>query len=85
MNAPVKVFFPDHSTLIRSFAVAAFVIRGPFGAIMGGKLAYQRGQLVSVDWYLDTSIGRLLTCCVYDLENQPFQLWTATIGFPLFW
>lgn len=44
MNAPVKVVFPGHSTLVWSSAVAAFAVGGPFGAIMGGRLADQRGR-----------------------------------------
>lgn len=44
MNAPVKVVFPGHSTLVWSLAVAAFAVGGPFGAIMGGRLADQRGR-----------------------------------------
>jgi hypothetical protein len=39
MNAPEKVVFPGHSTALWSFAVAAFAIGGPFGAIVGGKRA----------------------------------------------
>jgi SP family facilitated glucose transporter-like MFS transporter 3 len=44
MNAPEKVVFPGHSTALWSFAVAAFAIGGPFGAIVGGKLADSRGR-----------------------------------------
>lgn len=44
MNSPVKVVFPGHSTFVWSLAVAAFAVGGPFGAIMGGKLADQRGR-----------------------------------------
>jgi hypothetical protein len=44
MNAPEKVVFPGHSTALWSFAVAAFAIGGPFGAIVGGQLADSRGR-----------------------------------------
>lgn len=44
MNAPEKVVFPGHSTLSWSLAVAAFAVGGPFGAIMGGKMADSRGR-----------------------------------------
>jgi SP family facilitated glucose transporter-like MFS transporter 3 len=44
MNAPEKVVFPGHSTALWSFAVAAFAIGGPFGAIVGGKMADSRGR-----------------------------------------
>jgi MFS transporter, SP family, solute carrier family 2 (facilitated glucose transporter), member 3 len=44
MNSPVKVVFPGHSTLLWSLAVAAFAVGGPFGAIVGGRLADQRGR-----------------------------------------
>jgi SP family facilitated glucose transporter-like MFS transporter 3 len=44
MNAPEKVVFPGHSTGLWSFAVAAFAVGGPFGAIVGGKLADSRGR-----------------------------------------
>jgi SP family facilitated glucose transporter-like MFS transporter 3 len=44
MNAPEKVVFPGHSTGEWSIAVASFAIGGPLGAIMGGKMADQRGR-----------------------------------------
>ncbi len=44
MNAPEKVVFPGHSTALWSFAVAAFAVGGPFGAIVGGNLADSRGR-----------------------------------------
>jgi SP family facilitated glucose transporter-like MFS transporter 3 len=44
MNAPAYVVFPGHSTVSWSLAVAAFAIGGPFGAIIGGKMADQRGR-----------------------------------------
>jgi SP family facilitated glucose transporter-like MFS transporter 3 len=44
MNAPEKVVFPGHSTGVWSIAVASFAIGGPLGAIMGGKMADQRGR-----------------------------------------
>mmetsp|Transcript_21556 Transcript_21556/g.53291 ORF Transcript_21556/g.53291 Transcript_21556/m.53291 type:complete len:645 (+) Transcript_21556:83-2017(+) len=44
MNAPEKVVFPGHSTALWSLAVAAFAVGGPFGAIVGGKMADQRGR-----------------------------------------
>lgn len=44
MNAPASVVFPGHSTGSWSLAVAAFAVGGPFGAIVGGKMADQRGR-----------------------------------------
>eukprot|EP00934_Nitzschia_sp_Nitz4_P008197 Nitzschia sp. Nitz4//scaffold145_size56662//38919//41043//NITZ4_006563-RA/size56662-snap-gene-0.93-mRNA-1//-1//CDS//3329536595//8187//frame0 len=44
MNAPEAVVFPGHSTTEWSLAVAAFAVGGPFGAILGGKLAESRGR-----------------------------------------
>eukprot|EP00980_Cylindrotheca_fusiformis_P003320 scaffold746_cov123-Cylindrotheca_fusiformis.AAC.8 len=44
MNAPAKVVFPGHTTTIWSLAVSAFAIGGPFGAVVGGKMADQRGR-----------------------------------------
>jgi SP family facilitated glucose transporter-like MFS transporter 3 len=44
MNAPEKVVFPGHSTTLWAMAVAAFAVGGPFGAVLGGKLADSRGR-----------------------------------------
>jgi len=44
MNSPANVVFPGHSTLSWSLAVASFAVGGPFGAIVGGKMADQRGR-----------------------------------------
>lgn len=44
MNAPEKVVFPGHSTTLWAMAVAAFAVGGPFGAVLGGKMADQRGR-----------------------------------------
>jgi SP family facilitated glucose transporter-like MFS transporter 3 len=44
MNAPEKVVLPGHSTAEWSIAVASFAIGGPLGAMMGGKMADQRGR-----------------------------------------
>lgn len=44
MNAPEKVVFPGHSTGLWSIAVAAFAVGGPLGAVVGGKMADQRGR-----------------------------------------
>jgi SP family facilitated glucose transporter-like MFS transporter 3 len=44
MNAPAAVVFPDHTTTEWSFAVSAFAIGGPFGAMIGGLLANKRGR-----------------------------------------
>lgn len=44
MNAPAAVIFPGHSTASWSLAVAAFAVGGPFGAMVGGKMADQRGR-----------------------------------------
>jgi SP family facilitated glucose transporter-like MFS transporter 3 len=44
MNAPEQFVFPGHSTEEWSMAVAAFCIGGPFGAVLAGKWADQRGR-----------------------------------------
>lgn len=44
MNAPEKVVFPGHSTALWSLAVAAFAVGGPFGAVVGGRMADARGR-----------------------------------------
>jgi SP family facilitated glucose transporter-like MFS transporter 3 len=44
MNAPEKVVFPGHSTTLWALAVAAFAVGGPFGSVLGGKMADQRGR-----------------------------------------
>jgi SP family facilitated glucose transporter-like MFS transporter 3 len=44
MNAPEAVVFPEHSTGMWSFAVAAFAVGGPFGANIAGNLAETRGR-----------------------------------------
>jgi len=44
MNAPEKVVFVGHTTAVWSWAVAAFAIGGPLGAIWGGRLADSRGR-----------------------------------------
>ena len=44
MNAPEAVVFPGHSTGMWAIAVAAFAVGGPFGAIVGGKMADARGR-----------------------------------------
>lgn len=44
MNAPARVVFPGHSTLAWSWAVAAFAVGGPFGAVLGGRWADRRGR-----------------------------------------
>mmetsp|Transcript_20891 Transcript_20891/g.30069 ORF Transcript_20891/g.30069 Transcript_20891/m.30069 type:complete len:596 (+) Transcript_20891:72-1859(+) len=44
MNSPEGVVFPGHSTAEWSFAVSAFAIGGPLGAIAGGLLANKRGR-----------------------------------------
>ena len=44
MNAPANVVFPGHSTLAWSLAVASFAVGGPFGAIVGGRMADSRGR-----------------------------------------
>ena len=44
MNAPEKVVFPGHSTLMWTMAVTALPIGGPFGSALGGKLAENRGR-----------------------------------------
>ena len=63
MNAPEKVVFPGHSTALWSFAVAAFAIGGPFGAIVGGKLADSRGRrgALLIDTWLFLMGGTLQT------------------------
>ena len=44
MNSPASVVFPTHSTVDWSIAVSAFALGGPFGAIMGGRLANRFGR-----------------------------------------
>ena len=44
MNAPESVVFPGHSTGEWAIAVAAFAVGGPFGAVVGGKMADSRGR-----------------------------------------
>lgn len=44
MNAPANVVFPGHSTLAWSLAVSSFAVGGPFGAIIGGRMADARGR-----------------------------------------
>jgi MFS family permease len=44
MNAPEQFVFPGHSTEAWSVAVAAFCVGGPFGAVLAGKWADQRGR-----------------------------------------
>jgi MFS transporter, SP family, solute carrier family 2 (facilitated glucose transporter), member 3 len=44
MNAPEKFVFPGHSSGSWALAVASFAIGGPFGAVLGGKLADSVGR-----------------------------------------
>ena len=44
MNAPSQVVFKGHSTLSWSLAVSSFAIGGPLGAVVGGRMADQRGR-----------------------------------------
>ena len=44
MNAPEKVVFVGHSTTLWSWAVAAFAVGGPLGAVLGGRLADSQGR-----------------------------------------
>ena len=44
MNAPANVVFPGHSTLAWSLAVSSFAVGGPFGALVGGRMADSRGR-----------------------------------------
>ena len=44
MNAPETFVFPGHSTGAWSVAVAAFCVGGPFGAVLAGKWADERGR-----------------------------------------
>lgn len=68
MNAPAHIVFPGHSTLLWSFAVAAFAIGGPFGSIVGGTLADQRGRrgaLLLCIWIF--LIGGCIQTFAYDM------------------
>jgi len=68
MNAPVHVVFPQHSTLSWSLAVAAFAVGGPFGAIMGGRMADERGRRGAL--LLDTwtfLVGGILQTLAWDM------------------
>ena len=42
INAPEEVCFPGHTTTQWSFAVAAFAVGGPAGAVIGGKSGLDR-------------------------------------------
>eukprot|EP00970_Alexandrium_tamarense_P012913 scaffold3159_cov191-Alexandrium_tamarense.AAC.1 len=44
MNAPEPFVFPGHSTSAWSMAVAAFCVGGPFGSVLAGQWADQRGR-----------------------------------------
>lgn len=44
MNAPQSVVFPNHTTTQWSFAVAAFAVGGPLGALLGGYVANSQGR-----------------------------------------
>jgi SP family facilitated glucose transporter-like MFS transporter 3 len=63
MNAPEKVVFPGHSTGLWSLAVAAFAVGGPFGAVVGGKMADSRGRrgALLIDTWLFLMGGTLQT------------------------
>ena len=63
MNAPVDVVFPGHSTLAWSLAVASFAIGGPFGALVGGRMADARGRrgALLLDTWLFLAGGALQT------------------------
>jgi SP family facilitated glucose transporter-like MFS transporter 3 len=53
MNAPAAYVFPDHTTLQWSFAVSAFAVGGPFGAVLGGYLSNllgRRGTMIATAW-----------------------------------
>jgi MFS transporter, SP family, solute carrier family 2 (facilitated glucose transporter), member 3 len=74
MNAPAHIVFPGHSTLLWSLAVAAFAVGGPFGSIVGGTLADQRGRrgaLLLCIWIF--LIGGILQTCAYNM-------WTIIIA-----
>ena len=80
MNAPVHVVFPGHSTLAWSLAVAAFAVGGPFGAIVGGQMADQRGRRGAL--LIDTwtfLVGGLLQTFAWDMFT--IIVARALIGF----
>jgi len=64
MNAPAAVVFPGHSTVEWSLAVAAFAIGGPFGALVGGPLANQRGRRGAI---LLCTCKRNIYICLFNL------------------
>jgi MFS transporter, SP family, solute carrier family 2 (facilitated glucose transporter), member 3 len=70
MNAPGKVVFPGHTTTLWSFAVASFAVGGPFGALMGGKMADRqgrRGALLVDTWIF--FVGGLLQTLAPDMYS----------------
>lgn len=64
MNAPANVVFPGHSTLAWSLAVSSFAVGGPFGALVGGRMADSRGRrgALLLDTWLFLFGGILQTC-----------------------
>eukprot|EP00977_Amphora_coffeiformis_P000414 scaffold108_cov162-Amphora_coffeaeformis.AAC.25 len=64
MNAPSSVVFPGHSTLAWSLAVSSFAVGGPFGALVGGRMADTRGRrgALLIDTWLFLAGGILQTC-----------------------
>jgi len=64
MNAPSSVVFPGHSTLAWSLAVSSFAVGGPFGALVGGRMADSRGRrgALLIDTWLFLVGGILQTC-----------------------
>jgi len=80
MNAPEKVVFPGHSTGLWSLAVAAFAVGGPFGAVVGGKMADlrgRRGALLLCTWIF--LLGGLLQSLAPDMYT--ITLSRFVIGF----
>ena len=64
MNAPSSVVFPGHTTLAWSLAVSSFAVGGPFGALVGGRMADSRGRrgALLIDTWLFLAGGILQTC-----------------------
>jgi SP family facilitated glucose transporter-like MFS transporter 3 len=74
LNAVEKVVFSGHSTAAWSFAVAAFSIGGPFGAMLCGKMADTQGRhraLMINSWTF--LVGGLLQTFAFNLATITFS------------
>lgn len=80
MNAPEKIVFPGHSTTLWALAVAAFAVGGPFGAVLGGRMADQRGRrgAIMIDIWIFL-LGGLIQTVAQDMYTIIFSRFI--IGF----